>query len=66
MIPTGATVLPVLPPRRAASAVRPLVVRILQELCGNGQQHFQGDTRDDLLSLSLYFLFMLQEKVGKS
>ena len=28
---------------------------------GNGQQHFQGDIRDDPLSLLLYFLFMLQD-----
>ena len=26
---------------------------------GNGKQHFQGDIRDDPLSLLLYFLFML-------
>ena len=33
---------------------------------GNGQQHFQGDIRDDPLPLLQSFLLMLQEKVGKS
>ena len=65
MIPTGATVLPVLSPRRTASADRPLVVWILRELCGNGQQHFQGEHLAVYLSLTIFIYFLLQVQ-GKS
>ena len=54
----------------AAGKVRPTVppaetVRTTA-INGNGQQHFQGDIRDDPLPLSLPFPFTPQEKAGKT